>query len=145
MKILVLHGPNLNMLGTRNPEVYGSTTLEDLNENLKQRFEHHEFHFYQSNVEGELINRIQSAMSDGTEAIIANFGGYTHTSVAIRDALEPITLPKVEVHISNIHAREEFRETSITGKVVHGIITGFGVHSYALGVQAVELLSTDFE
>ena len=145
MKILVLHGPNLNMLGTRNPEVYGYTTLEDLNENLKQRFEHHEFHFFQSNVEGELINRIQSAMSDGTEAIIANFGGYTHTSVAIRDALEPITLPKVEVHISNIHAREEFRETSITGKVMHGIITGFGVHSYALGVQAVELLSTDFE
>ncbi len=145
MKILVLHGPNLNMLGTRNPEVYGSTTLEDLNEGLKQRFENHEFHFYQSNVEGELINRIQSAMSDGTEAIIANFGGYTHTSVAIRDALEPITLPKVEVHISNIHAREEFRETSITGKVMHGIITGFGVHSYALGVQAVELLSTDFE
>ncbi|MCR9131093.1 MAG: type II 3-dehydroquinate dehydratase [bacterium] len=145
MKILVLHGPNLNMLGTRNPEVYGSTSLEDLNENLKQRFEHHEFQFFQSNVEGELINRIQSAMSDGTEAIIANFGGYTHTSVAIRDALEPITLPKVEVHISNIHAREEFRETSITGKVVHGIITGFGVHSYALGVQAVELLSTDFE
>ncbi|MBO6535356.1 MAG: type II 3-dehydroquinate dehydratase [Balneolaceae bacterium] len=145
MKILVLHGPNLNMLGTRNPEVYGSTTLEDLNENLKQRFENHEFHFFQSNVEGELINRIQSAISDGTEAIIANFGGYTHTSVAIRDALEPITLPKVEVHISNIHAREEFRKTSITGKVMHGIITGFGVHSYELGVQAVELLSTDFE
>jgi 3-dehydroquinate dehydratase-2 len=145
MKILVLHGPNLNMLGTRNPEVYGYTTLEDLNEGLKHRFEHHEFHFYQSNVEGELINRIQSAMSDGTEAIIANFGGYTHTSVAIRDALEPHTFPKVEVHISNIHAREEFRETSITGKVMHGIITGFGVHSYALGVQAVELLSTDFE
>lgn len=140
MKILVLNGPNLNLLGTRDPEVYGSTTLEDVNEMLKNAFPDYTFDFFQSNVEGELINRIQTSMKDGTEAIIANFGGYTHTSVALRDALEPITFPKVEVHISNIHAREEFREKSITGKVMNGIITGFGVNSYVLGVQAIEQL-----
>jgi 3-dehydroquinate dehydratase-2 len=140
MKILVLNGPNLNLLGTRDPEVYGSNTLEDVNEMLKSEFPDYKFDFFQSNVEGELIDRIQSSMKDGTEAIIANFGGYTHTSVALRDALEPITFPKVEVHISNIHAREEFREKSITGKVMNGIITGFGVNSYVLGVQAIEQL-----
>ena len=140
MKILVLNGPNLNLLGTRDPEVYGSTTLEDVNEMLKTEFPEYDFDFFQSNVEGELIDRIQNSMKDGTEAIIANFGGYTHTSVALRDALEPITFPKVEVHISNIHAREEFREKSITGKVMNGIITGFGVNSYVLGVQAIEQL-----
>ncbi|MBO6793002.1 MAG: 3-dehydroquinate dehydratase [Balneolaceae bacterium] len=145
MKILVLHGPNLNMLGTRNPDVYGSTTLGELNDGLKNRFSNHDFEFFQSNVEGELINRIQAAITDGTEAIIANFGGFTHTSVALRDALEPINFPKVEVHISNIHAREEYREKSITGEVMNGIITGFGVHSYALGIQAAELLTPDFE
>jgi 3-dehydroquinate dehydratase-2 len=140
MNILVLNGPNLNLLGTRNPDVYGSTTLEDINNMLNTKFPTHEFEFFQSNVEGELINRIQSSMKDGTEAIVANFGGYTHTSIALRDALEPITFPKVEVHISNIHAREEFREKSITGKVMNGIITGFGEQSYILGVHAVEQL-----
>ncbi len=140
MKILVLNGPNLNLLGTRDPEVYGSTTLGDVNNMLQNEFPDHEFDFFQSNVEGELIDRIQASMKDGTEAIMANFGGYTHTSVALRDALEPITFPKVEVHISNIHAREEFREKSITGKVMNGIITGFGVNSYVLGVQAIEQL-----
>lgn len=140
MKILVLNGPNLNLLGTRDPEVYGSTTLEDVNNMLVQRFPVYDFSFFQSNVEGELIDKIQESMNNGTQAIIANFGGYTHTSVALRDALEPITFPKVEVHISNIHAREEFREKSITGNVMNGIITGFGVHSYVLGVQAVEHL-----
>lgn len=140
MKILVLNGPNLNLLGTRDPEIYGSTTLEDVNNMLVQRFPVYEFSFFQSNVEGELIDKIQESMNNGTQAIIANFGGYTHTSVALRDALEPITFPKVEVHISNIHAREEFREKSITGNMMNGIITGFGVHSYVLGVQAVEHL-----
>lgn len=140
MKILVLNGPNLNLLGTRDPEVYGSTTLADVNQMLENEFPNYEFDFFQSNVEGELIDRIHSSMHDGTEAIIANFGGYTHTSVALRDALEPVSFPKVEVHISNIHAREEFREKSITGKVMNGIITGFGVNSYVLGVQAIEQL-----
>ena len=141
MKILVLNGPNLNLLGVRNPETYGSMNLKDINNMLKEEFPVHDFHFVQSNIEGELIDSIQSSMKDGTEAILANFGGYTHTSVALRDALEPILFPKVEVHISNIHAREEFREKSITGKVMNGIITGFGVHSYVLGVKAIEKLN----
>jgi len=144
MKILILNGPNLNLLGTRDPETYGSTTLEDLNRKLEEFFPNLTFSFFQSNVEGELINRIQSSMKDGTEAIVANFGGFTHTSVALRDALEPIGFPKVEVHISNIHAREEYREKSITGEVMNGIITGFGISSYLLGVQAAELLIKDF-
>jgi len=91
MNILVLNGPNLNLLGTRNPNVYGSTTLEDINSMLSTKFPTHEFEFFQSNIEGELINRIQSSMKDGTEAIVANFGGYTHTSIALRDALEPVS------------------------------------------------------
>ena len=140
MNILVLNGPNLNLLGTRDPEIYGSTKLEDVNNRLIEEFPDHNFDFFQSNVEGELIDRIQASMNDGTEAVLANFGGYTHTSVALCDALEPITIPKVEVHISNIHAREEFREKSITGKMMNGIITGFGVNSYVLGVQAIEQL-----
>ncbi|RNC83876.1 MAG: 3-dehydroquinate dehydratase [Balneola sp.] len=142
MKILVLNGPNLNLLGTRNTNVYGSGTLEELNRFLEDEFPEHDFSFYQSNVEGELINRLQEAMIDGTRGVVTNLGAYTHTSVALRDALEPITFPKVEVHISNIHAREEFREKSLTGEVMDGIITGFGKQSYVLGIKAIELLST---
>ena len=142
MNILVINGPNLNLLGTRNPGVYGTGTLADIQTYLEDEFPSHTFTFFQSNVEGEIINRLQQAMQDGTEAIVANLGAYTHTSVAIRDALEPVSIPKVEVHISNIHAREEFREKSLTGEVMNGIITGFGKHSYALGVRAAEYLST---
>lgn len=141
MKILIIHGPNLNLLGTRKPEVYGADTLEDLNAYLIETFPEHELTFFQSNLEGEIINRLQLAMKDETEGLVANWGAYTHTSVAIRDALEPIELPKVEVHISNIHAREEFREKSLTGEMMNGIITGFGKHSYVLGVNAVEHLA----
>jgi 3-dehydroquinate dehydratase-2 len=142
MKILILNGPNLNKLGTRNPEIYGSETLDDINKYLNGQFPEHELSFYQSNIEGELIDRIQEAENDGTEAIVANFGAYTHTSVAIRDALEPVTMPKVEVHISNIHAREAFREQSLTGEVVNGIITGFGRNSYVLGIHAAVQLNS---
>lgn len=141
MNILVINGPNLNLLGTRNPGVYGTGSLDDIQNYLKAEFPTHTFTFFQSNVEGEIINRLQLAMQDGTQAIVANWGGYTHTSVAIRDALEPISIPKVEVHISNIHAREEFREKSLTGEVMNGIITGFGKYSYALGVRAAEYLA----
>ena len=137
MKILVLNGPNLNMLGERDPEVYGSETLADIENFLKDSFPDHDFDFYQSNVEGELISMIQRT---DAEAIVLNLGGYTHTSVALRDALEPVSIPKVEVHMSNIHAREEFRAKSITGEVVDGIITGFGKNSYALGIKAVEII-----
>ena len=141
MKILVINGPNLNLLGTRNPGVYGTGTLEELNAFLEKKFPEHELQFFQSNVEGEIINRLQVAMEDGTEGLISNLGAYTHTSVALRDALEPIGFPKVEVHISNIHAREGFREKSLTGEVMSGIITGFGKHSYVLGINAVEYLA----
>ena len=141
MNLLILNGPNLNMLGTRDPEVYGSETLADIEAYIRQQYPEHSFHFYQSNVEGELVNEIQRAVQNGIEGIVANFGAYTHTSVALRDALEHVTVPKVEVHISNIHAREEFRQTSLTGEVVNGIITGFGKESYILGIKAVELLS----
>ena len=142
MKILIINGPNLNMLGTRDTNVYGTGTLNELNTFLKESFPDHELEFFQSNVEGEIINKLQEAMSNGTEGVVTNLGAYTHTSVALRDALEPINFPKVEVHISNIHAREEFREKSLTGEVMNGIITGFGKHSYVLGIQAVEHLSS---
>ncbi|MEO9884580.1 MAG: type II 3-dehydroquinate dehydratase [Balneola sp.] len=141
MKILIINGPNLNMLGTRDKNTYGAETLDDLNTYISNSFNDHEFIFFQSNVEGEIINRIQEAQNGNIEALITNLGGFTHTSVAIRDALEPLIIPKVEVHISNIHAREEFREKSITGAVMNGIITGFGKHSYLLGIQAIEHLS----
>ena len=142
MKILIINGPNLNLLGTRDTNVYGTGTLDELNDFLKEEFPTHELEFFQSNVEGEIINKLQEAMKDGTEGLVANLGAYTHTSVALRDALEPIHFPKVEVHISNIHAREKFREKSLTGEVMNGIITGFGKHSYILGIQAIEHLSS---
>ena len=138
MNLLVIHGPNLNLLGTRDPETYGSMNLDDLNAYIRSEFPQHQITFFQSNVEGELINRIHQALGDGTEALVVNLGGYTHTSVALRDALEPLKCPKVEVHMSNIHAREGFREHSITGQVMDGIITGFGAESYVLGIKAIE-------
>ena len=141
MKILIINGPNLNLLGTRNTGVYGTGTLEELQNYIAESFLVHDFQFFQSNLEGEIIDKLQEAMKDGTQGLVTNLGAYTHTSVALRDALEPIQFPKVEVHISNIHARESFREKSLTGEVMNGIITGFGKHSYILGVQAIEHLS----
>ncbi|WP_069130609.1 type II 3-dehydroquinate dehydratase [Rhodohalobacter halophilus] len=136
MEFLVLNGPNLNLLGKRDPGVYGSETLSDIEQRLKESFPEIEFKFVQSNHEGELIDAIQKARNGTVDALIANWGGFTHSSVAIHDALELLEIPKVEVHLSNIHAREEFRERSITGKAMNGIITGFGVDSYLLGVEA---------
>ena len=141
MKILILNGPNLNLLGQRDTSIYGTATLSDLEKLLNDKFSNHQFEFFQSNVEGELINKIQEAMRGQAEAIVANLGAYSHTSVALRDALESVKVPKVEVHISNIHAREEFREKSLTGAVMDGIITGFGFNSYILGIYAAEQLS----
>ncbi len=136
MKILVLNGPNLNLLGKRDPEVYGSETLADIESRLQEQFPDIKFEFIQSNHEGELIDAIHKARDENVDALIANWGGFTHSSVAIHDALKLLEIPKVEVHLSNIHAREEFRERSITGKAMDGIITGFGVDSYLLGVEA---------
>lgn len=142
MTFLILNGPNLNLLGERDKDTYGTETLSDVRELLENSFSDHDFTFVQSNHEGELIDAIQSVRFGSADAIIANWGGFTHSSVAIHDALELISIPKVEVHISNIHAREEFRERSVTGKAVDGIITGFGINSYVLGVQAaLQLIS----
>jgi 3-dehydroquinate dehydratase-2 len=141
MNILIINGPNLNLLGKRNPGVYGTGSLKELQEFLVDAFSDHSLTFYQSNVEGELINKVQEAMENGTEGLVINPGGYSHTSVALRDALEPVDFPKVEVHISNIHSREDFREKSITGAVMNGIITGFGKFSYVLGIQALEQIT----
>ena len=141
MKILVLNGPNLNLLGERDTTTYGSDTLGDINKELEKSFPDIEFSFLQSNHEGELIDAIHNARNGSADALVANWGGFTHTSVAIRDALELLNIPKVEVHLSNIHGREEFRERSVTGRVMDGIITGFGVLSYHLGVEAAKKLS----
>ena len=140
MKLMILNGPNLNMLGKRDAEQYGTETLADIGTFISGHFPEHDFTFEQSNLEGELVNVIQSLVDADFNGLIANFGGYTHTSVAIRDALDLLTIPVVEVHLSNIHAREEFRERSVTGAKANGIIAGFGKHSYVLGVQAVEQL-----
>ena len=135
MKILILNGPNLNLLGTREPEKYGNQTLSDV-ENFV-RFEAEklgvEVDFYQSNIEGELVNKIQEAKGN-FDGIVMNPAAYTHTSVAIRDALLAVQIPTIEVHISNIHTREEFRKISLTAPACVGQITGFGINSYKLGL-----------
>lgn len=141
MKILILNGPNLNLLSERDTSTYGTDTLTDIENNLKSSFSEIEFTFLQSNHEGELIDAIQNSRNGLYDALVANWGGFTHSSVAIHDALELLDIPKVEVHISNIHAREEFREHSVTGRVMDGVITGFGINSYHLGVIAAKSLA----
>lgn len=132
MRILVLNGPNLNMLGVREPDVYGQLTLNDLQLALSTRFPEVSFKFTQSNHEGELIDALQQARVDG---IVLNGAGFTHTSVALRDAISAISVPVVEVHISNIAAREDFRHHSLTAGVCVGSISGLGIEGYHLAVQ----------
>lgn len=142
MRFVVLNGPNLNLLGDRDTDTYGVDTLDEINEALEKKYPDVQFTFLQSNHEGELIDVIHQARTGVYDALIANWGGFTHTSVAIRDALELLNIPKIEVHLSNIHGREAFREKSVTGKVMNGIITGFGPLSYHLGVEAAKKLIT---
>ncbi|HXD01184.1 MAG TPA: type II 3-dehydroquinate dehydratase [Verrucomicrobiae bacterium] len=137
MKILILNGPNLNLLGQREPEVYGRLTLADIEAKVRERALKLEIEveFRQSNIEGELVNWIQAAKGK-FEAIILNAAAYTHTSVALRDAISAVAIPTIEVHISNVFAREEFRHTSLIAPVCRGQITGFGVNSYILALEA---------
>ena len=138
MKILILNGPNLNLLGTREPEKYGNQTLSDVENFVKEEASklNVEVDFYQSNIEGELVDKIQEAKGN-YDGIVMNPAAYTHTSVAIRDALLAVQIPTIEVHISNIHTREEFRKTSLTAPACVGQITGFGINSYKLGLIAL--------
>lgn len=136
-KILILNGPNLNLQGTRDVEIYGTTTFEQYIGELGKRFEQSvEFDYFQSNIEGELINQIHASVGR-FDGIVLNAGGYTHTSVALRDAIAAVKTPVVEVHISSILAREEFRHTSMIAPVAVGSIMGFGLDSYRLGVEAL--------
>jgi len=135
MKITIIHGANLNLLGTREPNIYGNERLEQLNQYILESFPSIEFDFFQSNIEGEIINKIQAA-SLNSDAIVINPGGYTHTSVAIADSIAASNIPVVEVHLSNIFARETYRQVSITGSKCTGTISGFGQYSYILGIKA---------
>jgi 3-dehydroquinate dehydratase-2 len=133
-RLLIINGPNLNLLGKRKPEIYGNATFKDYLKELKENFENTQLDYFQSNVEGEIIDQIQ--LADGnSNGIIINAGGYTHTSVAIRDAIESVEIPVVEVHISNVAARESFRHTSFLTPVCVGVIAGFGMESYSLAIQ----------
>ena len=134
MKILILNGPNLNLLGTREPEIYGTISMENYLKNLKAEFPQQELSYFQSNVEGEIINRLQ--LND-FDALIINPGAYSHYSYAISDCLKNITTPKVEVHISNIYKREEFRQKSVTAVNSDAVITGFGLKGYQLAIQSI--------
>jgi 3-dehydroquinate dehydratase-2 len=136
MYIEIINGPNLNLLGKREPEKYGHSSFEDYLEVLKSRYPDINFKYFQSNTEGEIINEIQKT-GFSSNGIILNAGGYTHTSVAITDAIAAVKSPVIEVHITNISAREDFRHTSLIGRNCTGSIAGFGLDSYRLGVEAL--------
>ena len=136
MKLLILNGPNLNLQGRRDKSVYGAETFEEFIPRLRTLYPTHTIEYAQSNVEGELINLLHQA--DGVyDGVLFNAGGYTHTSVALRDAIDAVKVPVIEIHISNVSAREEFRHTSLIGATCVGTIAGFGLDSYRLGVEAI--------
>ncbi len=136
--ILVLHGPNLNLLGQREPEIYGATTLADINQQLEQSAQSHGHHLLsmQSNAEYELVERIQDAAQEGVNFILINPAAFTHTSVALRDALAAVAIPFIEIHLSNVHAREDFRHKSYFSDLAQGVICGLGAQGYDLALQA---------
>ena len=133
MKFLIINGPNLNLLGRREPEIYGTLTFEDYLIRLRERFAEHRIDYFQSNVEGEIIDALQGADCP----VVLNAGGYTHTSVAIRDAVSAVVVPVVEVHVTSLAGREEFRHTSLVAPVCSGSIMGFGLDGYRLAIEAL--------
>jgi 3-dehydroquinate dehydratase-2 len=136
MKIQIINGPNLNLLGIREPGIYGSKSFDDYFSELVQRYPQLSLSYFQSNVEGELINKIHE-VGFSFDGIIINAGGYTHTSVALADAIAGINTPVIEVHISNIYAREAYRHVSLTGKNCKGVLTGFGMDGYRLAIESL--------
>lgn len=134
-KIQIINGPNLNLLGKREPTVYGNSSFEDYLDTLRARYPQCEIAYYQSNVEGEMINKIHE-VGFTYDGIVLNAGAYTHTSIALHDAIKAVTTPVVEVHISNVHARESFRHVSLLSAACKGVILGFGLDSYRLAVES---------
>ena len=137
MKLLILNGPNLNMLGEREPGIYGTGTMDECLDRLRKRYPDHEILYYQSNVEGFLIDRLQQANREGVEGVAFNAGAYTHTSIALHDCIRSLHMPVIEVHISNVHTREAFRHQSMISAACKGVICGFGLDSYRLAVEAL--------
>ncbi len=135
MKLLIINGPNLNLLGKREPGIYGNQTFQEFFTEMQKQFNTIELNYFQSNIEGELITKIQEA-DDTYEGVILNAGAYTHTSIGIGDAIKAVSVPVVEVHISNTFGREEFRHQSYISPNAKGVILGFGMQSYVLGVQS---------
>jgi len=144
LKIQIINGPNLNLLGKREPDIYGHLTLDEIKKEVDSHCQpkKNNCKFYQSNIEGELVGKIQE-ISETADGLIINAAAFTHTSVAILDALNTLNIPKIEVHISNVFAREEFRHKSMISKSVNGIICGFGLNSYILAVDAIERIIKD--
>ena len=136
MKILIVNGPNLNMLGRREPGIYGSSSFDDYLPKLQAKYPQVEISYYQSNVEGELINKMQE-VGFSYDGIVLNAGAYTHTSIALHDCIRSLQCPVIEVHISNVHQREEFRHHSFISSACKGVICGFGLDSYRLAVEAL--------
>ncbi|MCW1734392.1 type II 3-dehydroquinate dehydratase [Anaerorudis cellulosivorans] len=137
MKVQIINGPNLNLLGVREPDIYGNDSFASYFIQLQEIFPDIELEYFQSNIEGEIISKIQEA-GFGCDGIVLNAGGYTHTSVAIRDAIKAVPAPVVEVHVSNVFAREEFRHRSMISAVCMGLIAGFGLDSYRLAIEALK-------
>jgi 3-dehydroquinate dehydratase-2 len=144
LKIQIINGPNLNLLGKREPDIYGHLTLDEIKKEVDNHCQPKKItaDFYQSNIEGELVGKIQE-ISGSVDGLIINAAAFTHTSVAILDALNTLAIPKIEVHISNVFAREEFRHKSMISKSVNGVICGFGLNSYILAVDAIERIIKD--
>lgn len=144
MKIQIINGPNLNLLGTREPEIYGRNTFDDYLDGLRRQFPDIQLDYYQSNIEGELIDKMQQ-VGFACDGIVLNAGAYTHTSIALQDCIRSLKAPVVEVHISNVHSREDYRHKSMIACACLGVICGFGLDSYRLAVEALALKSKKAE